>query len=110
MHHNHICSAVDDPKIKDYDVKVSSRSGDVLGGAMVEHTIFYLIKTSGDVKSFPEKMPVQLFAEILKRNTLQIRKRVGYLTTKYPGNSAKSNPVCRKDNCLACRQQDWDQS
>jgi hypothetical protein len=59
---------------------------DVFRGVFVEHMIFYLTKTGGDAKFFPETMPHQWFAEIYdnKHNLLSIlaqRKRIEHETT-----------------------------
>mmetsp|Transcript_40013 Transcript_40013/g.85704 ORF Transcript_40013/g.85704 Transcript_40013/m.85704 type:complete len:570 (+) Transcript_40013:87-1796(+) len=107
-YHNHIASAVEDPESKEYDAKQkadlqkkweafdgrgttrqnnkllyqrpSFEYYDVYRGPLIEHMIFYLTKTGGDARTFPETMPVQWFAEIYDTrfkvyNVLQRRKR-----------------------------------
>jgi len=92
FYHNHLCSAVEDPESKEWDQKqtdeLKSRWSvfdgkgttrlnnkllyqrpsfeyyDLYRGPLVEHMIFYLSKTGGDARFFPENMPVQWFAEI----------------------------------------------
>jgi len=114
FYHNHICSAVEDPESKEYDAKnkadlikkwetfdgrgttrqnnkdlgqrPSFEYYDVFRGALVEHMIFYLTKTGGDARFFPENMPVQWFAEIYDSrfkvlNVLQRRKRADHEAT-----------------------------
>merc|ERR1712039_756528 len=54
---------------------------DLYRGPLIEHMIFYLTKTGGDARMFPENMPVQWFAEIYDirfkiYNVLQRRKRL----------------------------------
>lgn len=91
-YHDHLLSAVEDPESKEYDAKQkadlkdrwerfdgrgttrqnnkllyqrpSFEYYDVFRGPLVEHMIFYLTKTGGDCRFFPENMPVQWFAEI----------------------------------------------
>jgi len=108
FYHNHIASAVEDPESKEYDAKQkadlqkrwatfdgrgttrqnnkllyqrpSFEYYDVYRGPLIEHMIFYLTKTGGDARMFPETMPVQWFAEIYDLrfkvyNVLQRRKR-----------------------------------
>merc|ERR1712048_1134257 len=53
---------------------------DVYRGPLIEHMVFYLTKTGGDARFFPQNMPVQWFAEIYNirfkiYNVLQRRKR-----------------------------------
>merc|ERR1712056_74015 len=60
--------------------------GDLYRGPMIEHMIFYLTKTGGDPRTFPENMPVQWFAEIYDirfkiYNVLQRRKRLEHEST-----------------------------
>jgi hypothetical protein len=109
FYHNHLCSAVEDPESKEYDAKVkadlqrqwavfdgrgttrqnnkllyqrpSFEYYDVYRGPLIEHMIFYLTKTGGDCRFFPQNMPVQWFAEIYDirfkiYNILQRRKRL----------------------------------
>jgi len=92
FYHNHLCSAVEDPESKEWDQKQkdnllrdwnifdgkgTSRLNnkllyqrpsfeyyDLYRGPLVEHMIFYLTKTGGDARFFPQNMPVQWFAEI----------------------------------------------
>jgi len=59
---------------------------DVFRGVFVEHMMFYLTKTGGDAKFFPETMPHQWFSEIYdnKHKLLQVlqrRKRIEHETT-----------------------------
>mmetsp|Transcript_5820 Transcript_5820/g.13745 ORF Transcript_5820/g.13745 Transcript_5820/m.13745 type:complete len:570 (-) Transcript_5820:83-1792(-) len=108
FYHNHLCSAVEDPESKEYDAKQKAELKmkwekfdgrgttrqnnkllyqrpsfeyyDVFRGPLIEHMIFYLSKTGGDARLFPENMPVQWFAEIYDLrfkvyNVLQRRKR-----------------------------------
>merc|ERR1712217_523989 len=54
---------------------------DLFRGIFVEHMIYYLVKTGGDARFFPETMPVQWYAEIYDTrfkiyNVLQRRKRM----------------------------------
>jgi len=91
-YHDHLNSAVEDPESKDYDAKVkadmmlkyerfdgkgSTRFNnkllnqkptheyyDWLRGPLIEHMIFYLSKSGGDARFFPQNMPVQWHAEI----------------------------------------------
>mmetsp|Transcript_90896 Transcript_90896/g.253852 ORF Transcript_90896/g.253852 Transcript_90896/m.253852 type:complete len:572 (-) Transcript_90896:259-1974(-) len=107
-YHNHLASAVEDPESKEYDAKQkadlkkrwetfdgrgttrqnnkllyqrpSFEYYDVFRGPLIEHMIFYLTKTGGDARMFPENMPVQWFAEIYDirfkiYGVLQRRKR-----------------------------------
>jgi len=111
FYHNHLCSAVEDPESKEYDAKQkadlitkwekfdgrgltrqnnkllyqrpSYEYYDYLRGPLVEHMIFYLTKTGGDARFFPQNMPVQWFAEIYSKrfkiyNVLQRRKRIAH--------------------------------
>ncbi|KAF4740414.1 hypothetical protein FOZ62_016826, partial [Perkinsus olseni] len=53
---------------------------DLYRGPLVEHMIFYLTKTGGDARTFPELMPHQWFAEIYNNrfemySVLQRRRR-----------------------------------
>eukprot|EP00929_Paragymnodinium_shiwhaense_P090351 TRINITY_DN504_c0_g3_i1.p1 TRINITY_DN504_c0_g3~~TRINITY_DN504_c0_g3_i1.p1 ORF type:complete len:570 (-),score=179.69 TRINITY_DN504_c0_g3_i1:176-1885(-) len=108
FYHNHLNSAVEDPESKEYDAKVKAELKsnwerfdgrgttrqnnkllyqrpsfeyyDVYRGPLIEHMIFYLTKTGGDCRFFPQNMPVQWFAEIYDvrfklYNVLQRRKR-----------------------------------
>jgi len=108
FYHNHLASAVEDPESKDYDAKnkadlkrnwetfdgrgttrqnnkllyqrPSYEYYDVMRGPLIEHMIFYLTKTGGDARMFPEVMPTKWFAEIYDirfkiYNVLQRRKR-----------------------------------
>merc|ERR1712217_154426 len=59
---------------------------DLYRGPLIEHMIFYLTKTGGDARTFPENMPVQWFAEIYDLrfkiyNVLQRRKRLAHEST-----------------------------
>lgn len=91
-YHDHLNSAVEDPESKDYDAKIradmmlkyekwdgkgSTRMNnkllnqkptheyyDWLRGPLVEHMIYYLSKSGGDSRFFPQNMPVQWHAEI----------------------------------------------
>merc|ERR1712039_420112 len=59
---------------------------DLYRGPLIEHMIFYLTKTGGDARMFPENMPVQWFAEIYDirfkiYNVLQRRKRLEHEST-----------------------------
>lgn len=91
-YHNHLCSAIEDPESKEYDEKQkaalkkqwetfdgkgTTRQNNKLlyqrpsweyyelyRGPFLEHMVFYLTKTGGDARFFPENMPVQWFAEI----------------------------------------------
>lgn len=114
FYHNHLCSAVEDPESKEYDAKqkadlemrwerfdgrgVTRQNNkllyqrpsfeyyDYLRGPLVEHMIFYLTKTGGDCRTFPQNMPVQWFAEIYDirfklYNVLQRRKRAVHTAT-----------------------------
>jgi len=113
-YHNHLASAVEDPESKDYDAKVkadlkrnwetfdgrgttrqnnkllyqrpSYEYYDVFRGPLIEHMIFYLSKTGGDARTFPEVMPTKWFAEIYDirfklYNVLQRRKRLTHEAT-----------------------------
>jgi hypothetical protein len=92
FYHNHLNSAIEDPESKEYDAKqvadmkskwqVFDGKGDtrqnnkhlyqrpsyeyydLYRGPLVEHMIFYLVKTGGDYRFFPQNMPVQWFGEI----------------------------------------------
>jgi len=91
-YHDHLNSAVEDPESKDYDAKVKSEMMlkyerwdgkgstrfnnkmfnqkstheyyDWLRGPLVEHMIYYLSKTGGDARFFPQNMPVAWHADI----------------------------------------------
>jgi len=59
---------------------------DVMRGPLIEHMMFYLSKTGGDSRMFPETMPVQWYAEIYDirfkiYNVLQRRKRLEHEST-----------------------------
>lgn len=108
FYHNHINSAVEDPESKEYDAKLQAEMVrkwnafdgrnvtrmnnkllyqrpsyefyDVHRGPLVEHMIFYLTKTGGDARFFPECMPTKWFGEIYDvqfklYNVIQRRKR-----------------------------------
>merc|ERR1719240_466268 len=108
FYHNHINSAVEDPESKEYDAKQQAEMVrkwnafdgrnvtrmnnkllyqrpsyeyyDVHRGPLVEHMIFYLTKTGGDARFFPECMPATWFGEIYDvrfklYNVIQRRKR-----------------------------------
>jgi hypothetical protein len=92
FYHDHLNSAVEDPESKDYDAKIkaelmlkwtkwdgkgSDRFNnkllnqkptyeyyDWLRGPLVEHMIYFLSKTGGDARFFPQNMPVQWHSEI----------------------------------------------
>jgi len=114
FYHNHIASAVEDPESKEYDAKQkadllkkweafdgrgtvrqnnkllyqrpSYEYYDLYRGTLIEHMVFYLTKTGGDARLFPENMPVQWFAEIYDTrfkiyNVLQRRKRLEHEST-----------------------------
>lgn len=114
FYHNHLCSAVEDPESKEYDAKQkadlktkweafdgrgttrqnnkllyqrpSFEYYDVMRGPLIEHMMFYLSKTGGDARFFPQTMPVQWFAEIYNirfkiYNVLQRRKRLAHETS-----------------------------
>jgi len=114
FYHNHIASAVEDPESKEYDAKQkadllkkweafdgrgtvrqnnkllyqrpSYEYYDLYRGTLIEHMIYYLTKTGGDARMFPETMPVQWFAEIYSTrfniyNVLQRRKRLEHEST-----------------------------
>merc|ERR1711953_264871 len=114
FYHNHLCSAVEDPESKEYDAKQkadlkskwekfdgrgttrqnnkllyqrpSFEYYDVYRGPLIEHMMFYLTKTGGDARFFPQNMPVQWFAEIYNirfklYNVLQRRKRLEHEST-----------------------------
>lgn len=114
FYHNHLASAVEDPESKDYDAKnkatlkrnwetfdgrgttrqnnkllyqrPSFEYYDVFRGPLIEHMIFYLTKTGGDARTFPETMPTKWYAEIYDirfkiYNVLQRRKRQGHEAT-----------------------------
>merc|ERR1712232_293748 len=107
-YHNHLCSAVEDPESKEWDAKqqaelkkkwaafdgkgttrlnnklLTQRPSweyyELYRGPLVEHMLFYLTKTGGDARFFPQNMPVQWFADIYNLrfniyNVLQRRKR-----------------------------------
>merc|ERR1719476_1218656 len=109
FYHKHLASAVEDPESKEYDQqqktdlikkwnlfdgkgttrlnnkllyqRPSYEYYEWLRGPLVEHMIFYLVKTGGDARFFPQNMPVQWFAEIYDQkfkvlNVLQRRKRL----------------------------------
>merc|ERR1719265_1914947 len=109
FYHNHLACAVEDPESKEYDLKQvadlkskwekfdgrgttrqnnkllyqrpSFEYYDVYRGPLIEHMMFYLTKTGGDARFFPQNMPVQWFAEIYDvrfelYNVLQRRKRM----------------------------------
>merc|ERR1712125_239859 len=107
FYHNHLNSAVEDPESKEYDAKQkaelikkwetfdgkgttrqnnkllyqrpSYEYYDLYRGALIEHMMFYLTKTGGDARFFPENMPVQWFAEIY--DVLHRRKRLEHEST-----------------------------
>merc|ERR1712194_317708 len=114
FYHNHLASAVEDPESKEYDAKQkadlqkrwetfdgrgttrqnnkllyqrpSFEYYDVMRGPLIEHMMFYLSKTGGDSRMFPETMPVQWYAEIYDirfkvYNVLQRRKRLQHEST-----------------------------
>eukprot|EP00928_Gymnodinium_smaydae_P072165 TRINITY_DN5557_c0_g1_i1.p1 TRINITY_DN5557_c0_g1~~TRINITY_DN5557_c0_g1_i1.p1 ORF type:complete len:572 (-),score=149.34 TRINITY_DN5557_c0_g1_i1:151-1866(-) len=114
FYHNHLCSAVEDPESKDYDAKQkadliskwekfdgrgttrqnnkllyqrpSFEYYDVYRGPLIEHMMYYLTKTGGDSRFFPQTMPVQWFAAIYDirfkiYNVLQRRKRLEHEAT-----------------------------
>jgi len=114
FYHNHLASAVEDPESKEYDAKQkadlvsrwekfdgrgTSRLNnkllyqrpsfefyDVMRGTFVEHMIFYLTKTGGDARFFPQTMPAQWYGEIYNLrfniyNVLQRRLRKVYEST-----------------------------
>jgi len=107
-YHDHLCSVAEDPESKEYDQKQeqdllkrwavfdgksvnrhnnkllyqrpSHEYYDLYRGPLVEHMIFYLTKTGGDSRFFPELMPSKWFCEIYDirfkiYNALQRRKR-----------------------------------
>merc|ERR1712048_1536045 len=109
FYHNHLNSAVEDPESKEYDAKQKAELKtrweafdgrgttrqnnkllyqrpsyeyyDVYRGPLVEHMMYYLVKTGGDARFFPQNMPVQWFADIYSirfkiYNVLQRRKRL----------------------------------
>jgi hypothetical protein len=111
FYHNHLASAVEDPESKEYDAKQkadlqkrwetfdgrgttrqnnkllyqrpSYEYYDVFRGPLIEHMMFYLSKTGGDARMFPETMPAQWYAEIYDirfkiYNVLQRRKRLAH--------------------------------
>jgi len=113
-YHNHICSVVEDPESKEYDQKQiadlkkrwetfdgkgttrqnnkllyqrpSYEYYDYLRGPLIEHMIFYLVKTGGDSRFFPQNMPVEWFAQIYDTrfkilSVLQRRKRAVHEAT-----------------------------
>lgn len=91
-YHNHLASAVEDPESKEWDAKqqaelkkkwavfdgkgttrvnnklLTQRPSweyyELYRGPLVEHMLFYLTKTGGDARFFPQNMPVQWFADI----------------------------------------------
>lgn len=114
FYHNHLASAVEDPESKDYDLKNKSvlkrnwetfdgrgttrqnnkllyqrpsfEYYDVFRGPLIEHMLFYLTKTAGDARTFPETMPAKWYAEIYDLrfklyNVLQRRKRQAHEAT-----------------------------
>lgn len=114
FYHNHLASAVEDPESKEYDAKQkadlqkrwetfdgrgttrqnnkllyqrpSFEYYDVYRGPLIEHMMYYLTKTGGDARMFPETMPVQWYAEIYDLrfkiyNVLQRRKRMTHEAT-----------------------------
>jgi len=114
FYHNHLASAVEDPESKEYDAKQkadlqkrwetfdgrgttrqnnkllyqrpSFEYYDVYRGPLIEHMMYYLTKTGGDARMFPETMPVQWYAEIYDvrfkiYNVLQRRKRMTHEAT-----------------------------
>eukprot|EP00933_Yihiella_yeosuensis_P039238 TRINITY_DN3319_c0_g1_i1.p1 TRINITY_DN3319_c0_g1~~TRINITY_DN3319_c0_g1_i1.p1 ORF type:complete len:571 (+),score=169.11 TRINITY_DN3319_c0_g1_i1:82-1794(+) len=114
FYHNHLASAVEDPESKDYDAKQKANLKDqwerfdgrgttrqnnkllyqrpsfeyydVFRGPLIEHMIFYLTKTGGDARMFPEVMPTKWFAEIYDvrfklYNVLHRRKRLAHEST-----------------------------
>jgi len=113
-YHDHLNSAVEDPESKDYDAKVkaemmlkfdrwdgkgSTRFNnkllnqkptheyyDWLRGPLVEHMIYFLSKTGGDARFFPQNMPVSWHAEIYNLrfsiyNVLHRRKAQAHTST-----------------------------
>jgi len=113
-YHDHLNSAVEDPESKDYDAKNKSdmmlkyerwdgkgstrfnnklmnqkpthEYYDWLRGPFVEHMIYYLTKTGGDARFFPQNMPVQWHAEIYNLrwsiyNVLHRRKAQAHTTS-----------------------------
>jgi len=113
-YHNHLASAIEDPESKDYDAKIkadmkrnwetfdgrgttrqnnkllyqrpSYEYYDVFRGPLIEHMIYYLSKTGGDARTFPEVMPTKWYAEIYDirfklYNVLQRRKRQAHEAT-----------------------------
>merc|ERR1712217_900720 len=114
FYHNHLCYAVEDPESKEYDAKQKAELKlkwekfdgrgttrqnnkllyqrpsfeyyDLYRGPLIEHMMFYLTKTGGDSRMFPETMPVQWYAEIYDLrfkiyNVLQRRKRLAHEST-----------------------------
>jgi hypothetical protein len=91
-YHDHLASIVEDPESKEYDQKQeadlifkwnvfdgkhndrynnqllyqrpSYEYYELYRGALIEHMIFYLTKTGGDSRTFPELLPHQWFCEI----------------------------------------------
>jgi len=91
-YHNHLCYAVEDPESQEWDAKqqadmkkkwavfdgkgtdrlnnklLTSRPSweyyELYRGPFIEHMLFYLTKTGGDARFFPQNMPVQWFADI----------------------------------------------
>merc|ERR1712056_141378 len=71
---------------------------DVFRGPLIEHMIFYLTKTGGDARMFPENMPVQWFAEIYDirfkiYNVLQRRKRLSHESTMARESTHDFHPI-----------------
>lgn len=114
FYHNHLCSAIEDPESKEYDEKQkadlkkrwsafdgkgTTRQNNKLlyqrpsweyyelyRGPFLEHMLFYLTKTGGDARFFPQNLPVQWFAEIYNirfdlYNVLHRRKKLSHETT-----------------------------
>lgn len=114
FYHNHLASNVEDPESKDYDaknkaemmLKWSKFDGkgsdrfnnkllqqkptyeyyDWLRAPLVEHMIYYLCKTGGDYRFFPQNMPVQWHAEIYDMrhkvmNIIHRRKAQAHMST-----------------------------
>jgi hypothetical protein len=114
FYHNHLASVVEDPESKEYDAKQkadlkkrwetfdgrgttrqnnkllyqrpSFEYYDVMRGPLIEHMIFYLTKTGGDARFFPQMMPVQWYSEIYNirfkiYNVLQRRLRLQHEAT-----------------------------
>jgi hypothetical protein len=114
FYHNHLASVVEDPESKEYDAKQkadlkkkwetfdgrgttrqnnkllyqrpSFEYYDVMRGPLIEHMIFYLTKTGGDARFFPQMMPTVWYAEIYNArfdiyNVLQRRLRLQHEAT-----------------------------